>query len=93
MVEHVAFKRGLVGYDVRIYDQARLLPPGLAAIGSSVLGVVGAILGMAQFFFTGPIAKLVDDERGGDVGLELAFVFAGLSYLGLRKWEVKVFKR
>jgi purine-cytosine permease-like protein len=87
------FKRGLIGYDVLIYDQAQRLPPGLAAIASFVFGVVGAILGMTQFQFTGPIAKLVGGRDGGDVGLELAFAFAGLSYLGLRKWEMKVFKR
>jgi purine-cytosine permease-like protein len=93
MTEHVVFKRGLSGYDVRIYTKQALLPPGYAALGAFAFGVAGAVLGMAQVWFVGPIGKQVGTAFGGDIGFELAFGFAAVSYLVLRTWEVRVFRR
>lgn len=56
-------------------------------------GVMGAVLGMAQVWFTGPIGKLAGTDYGGDVGFPLAFAFSAISYAVLRTVEKKVFGR
>lgn len=71
----------------------KLLPPGFAAIGAFLFGGMGAVLGMAQMWFTGPIGKLCGGKTGGDVGFELGFSFSALSYLVLRTLERSYFKR
>ena len=71
-----------------------LLPPGIAAILAFCFGVFGAVMGMAQVWFIGPIGKLIGLPMfGGDVGFPLAFAFAGISYIGLRMVEKKKFGR
>lgn len=69
------------------------LPPGFAAALAFCFGIMGAVLGMAQVWFTGPIGKLCGTEYGGDVGFELAFSFAAVSYIVLRSVEKSYFKR
>ncbi|PBP22429.1 purine-cytosine permease [Diplocarpon rosae] len=91
--EHVIFKRGFGGYDPSIYMDAKLLPPGIAAVVAFLFGVMGAVLGMAQVWFIGPIGKLCGTAYGGDVGFELAFTFAAVTYIPLRYWECKHFGR
>jgi purine-cytosine permease-like protein len=95
MVEHVTFKRGKVGYDPLIYRKPEQLPPGYAAVASVAVGVAGAILGMVPFGFVGPIARQLGEPNlnGVEIGFQLAFAMAALSYLVLRMWEVKVFNR
>jgi len=39
-------------------------------------------------WYTGPIAKLIGDF-GGDLGTELGFAFAAVTYPGLRWLELK----
>ena len=60
------------------------LPPGLAAIGASMLSWALVVPGMAQSWYVGPIAKIT-----GDIGFEMAFVLTGLLYLPLRWVEIK----
>lgn len=55
-------------------------------------GVAGAVLGMAETWYVGPIAKMIG-EYGGDLGFELSFGFAGVAYLGARWLEIKVVGR
>jgi len=93
IAEHIFFKRGFSGYKPEHYMDKDKLPPGLAAVGGFLCGVSGAVLGMAQVWFTGPIGKLCGAEFGGDVGFELAFVFAFTSYSILRYFEKKHFGR
>ena len=51
-------------------------------------------MGMAQVWFIGPIGRKIGSPGyGGDIGFELAFLFAGLSFLGLRYFEKKQFGR
>ena len=51
-------------------------------------------MGMAQVWFIGPVGKKIGSpEYGGDVGFELAFAFAGVSYIVLRTFEKKQFGR
>lgn len=91
--EHVVFRRSFRAYEPDAYlDRARL-PPGYAAIAAFACGVVGAVLGMAQVWFTGPIGKHAGAEFGGDIGFELAFGFAATSYCGLRYFEKRHFGR
>ncbi|KAI9648696.1 Purine-cytosine permease fcy21 [Ciborinia camelliae] len=91
--EHIFFKKGFQGYRPENYMDASRLPPGIAAMVASLFGVMGAVLGMAQVWFTGPIGKLCGVKYGGDVGFELAFAFSATSYCGLRWMEIKKFGR
>ncbi len=91
--EHFIFKGGFSGYRPEDYTNPKAMPPGYAAIFSFGLGIMGAVLGMAQVWFTGPIGKLCGADFGGDVGFELAFAFAGVGYIGLRAIEKSIFKR
>lgn len=91
--EHIIFKRGFGGYHPEDYMSKDKLPPGFAAITAFAIGIAGAILGMAQVWFVGPIGKLCGGDFGGDVGFELAFCFAAASYVPLRFLEKKKFGR
>jgi len=93
LTEHFLFKRGISGYKPGIYATPSLLPPGIAAISAFCVGVAGAVLGMAQVWFTGPIGKKVGGLFGGDIGFELGFAFAATSYVLFRKVELRVFGR
>jgi purine-cytosine permease-like protein len=82
LVEHLVFRRGsFVAYtkDDDAWDDARKLPPGIAAIGAGVSCLGLLMPGMAQTWFTGPIGK-----KTGDVGFEVAFVVAAVMYVPLR---------
>jgi NCS1 nucleoside transporter family len=91
--EHIFFKRGMTGYHPENYMDKDMLPPGLAAILAFCFGVMGAVLGMAQVWFTGPIGKLCGTQYGGDIGFELAFFFSATSYCILRYFEKRYFGR
>ncbi|EHL02201.1 putative Purine-cytosine permease fcyB [Glarea lozoyensis 74030] len=91
--EHIIYKRGFGGYDVADYMTPSRLPPGIAAMTAFCFGAMGAVLGMAQVWFTGPIGKLCGAAFGGDVGFELAFTFSAISYIFLRYFEKKHFGR
>ncbi|KAL9596996.1 MAG: hypothetical protein Q9219_005422 [cf. Caloplaca sp. 3 TL-2023] len=53
-------------YDWTIWNTPESLPHGIAALMAFLVGWVGAILCMAQAWYTGPIAKMVG-EYGADV--------------------------
>ncbi|KAI1434087.1 purine-cytosine permease [Xylaria sp. CBS 124048] len=93
ITEHFVFRRGFGGYQPEDYNSPSRLPPGYAAVTAFLIGVAGAVLGMAQVWFTGPIGKLCGAAFGGDVGFELAFAFASLSYCILRTLERRYFGR
>jgi NCS1 nucleoside transporter family len=93
--EHFIFRRPggkLGGYNLEVYDSFRRLPVGLAAAVASACGVAGAVVGMAEVWYIGPIgAKL--GPFGGDLGFELAAAFAGIAYAPLRYLEINYFGR
>jgi len=91
--EHIIYKRGFWGYHLKHYLGRRKLPPGIAAMTAFCFGIAGAILGMLQVWFEGPIGALCGAPFGGDIGLELAFSFSALSYIILRYFEKKHFGR
>ncbi|KAI1081926.1 permease for cytosine/purines, uracil, thiamine, allantoin-domain-containing protein [Whalleya microplaca] len=93
LAEHFVFRRGFAGYRPEDYAEPKRLPPGLAAVAAFAVGVAGAVLGMAQKWFTGPIGRLCGGLMGGDVGFELAFAFAAVSYVALRSLEKAYFRR
>ncbi|CAN8101113.1 unnamed protein product [Discula destructiva] len=92
LTEHFVFRRAR-GYDVEEYDDPGRLPPGMAAVCAFGVGVVGAVLGMAQVWFTGPVGALCGGRLGGDVGFELAFAFSALIYAVLRTAEREYYGR
>jgi NCS1 nucleoside transporter family len=92
--EHIIYRRGMTGYNVEDYDQPSKLPPGIAAIIAFCFGIMGAVLGMSQVWFIGPIAKLCGAPPfGGDVGFMLAFAFSATAYNIMRPFEKKYFGR
>jgi len=71
-------------YDHSIWNVARELPTGLAALGASLISFALIVPGMAEAWYTGPIAKTT-----GDIGFESAFIVTGICYFPLRWLEIK----
>jgi NCS1 nucleoside transporter family len=86
VLEHFVFRRGQ--YNVNDWNNASRLPVGWAAIVSMVVGLVGVLLGAAQVYYVGPIAKLVNPPFGMDIGFELGLILAGVAYYFLRRIEL-----
>ncbi|ODV94009.1 hypothetical protein PACTADRAFT_77485 [Pachysolen tannophilus NRRL Y-2460] len=79
-------------YNFTIWNDSSRLTNGFAAGISFLIGVAGAILGMAQAYYIGPIAKNLGDY-GGDLGMWISMGFSGLVYPFLRYFELKKFGR
>ncbi|KAF7546312.1 hypothetical protein G7Z17_g8529 [Cylindrodendrum hubeiense] len=56
LMEHLLF-RGRQGFDWALWEDKSYLPVGWAALASFILGWVGAILGMSQVWYVGPISE------------------------------------
>lgn len=80
---------GSDNYNFRIWNNQKKLTRGLAATAAFLCGAAGAIVGMAQNYYIGPLATLVK----GDIAMWLCMGFSGLAYPGLRYWELKKFGR
>ncbi|KAF2138307.1 uncharacterized protein K452DRAFT_256494 [Aplosporella prunicola CBS 121167] len=94
VTDHFVFKRGFGGYNPELYDQPSKLPVGIAAVLAFCFGVAGMVVGMSQSWWVGPVAlKAGAAPTGGDVGAELGFAFASVSYMALRTVELRMFKR
>lgn len=92
--EHFIFRKGIKGYIPEDYETPSRLPPSFAALTAFCFGVFGAVMGMAQVWFVGPIAKHTGNPVfGGDIGFELAFAFTSVVYIPLRYFEKKHFGR
>lgn len=76
-------------YNFRIWNNQKKLTMGLAGTFAFVCGAVGAVVGMAQTYYIGPLAKKV----GGDIAMWLCIGFSGLIYPGARYLELKKFGR
>jgi purine-cytosine permease-like protein len=93
--EHFLFRRRSRNTPTFVWsdwDQQHKLPLGIAALAAFCVGWVGAVLCMAQYYFIGPIARLVGAD-GGDMGNFVGFAWAALVYPPLRFWELKRFGR
>src|SRR5205085_892228 len=86
VIEHFVFRHGR--YNVDDWNTPSRLPIGWAAIVSMVFGLVGVLLGAAQVYYVGPIAKLFNPPYGMDIGFELGLVLAGIAYFFLRRVEL-----
>ena len=90
-MEHVLFRWGRgVGFDWARWEDKQYLPVGVAALVAFLLGWAGAVLGMCQVWYVGPLA-----ERAGfsDIGLWLASGFALVSYPPMRWLELRIIGR
>jgi purine-cytosine permease-like protein len=66
------------------------VPIGIAALVAFLLGWVGAVLGMNQTWFVGPLAKACGTA---DVGMWVGCAFALVVFPPLRLWEKRRFGR
>lgn len=87
LVEELLFRRRGGGYDWTVWHDKKRLPIGLAALVAFLVGWVGAVLGMWQTYFTGPLAKLVGE--GIDLGMPVGTSWAVLVFIPLRWLELK----
>lgn len=80
--EHLLFRRAnWLMYQPDDYDKPHFLPLGVAALFSSLFGLMGAVLGMATTWYVGVLGKKIGDPAfGGDIGFELSCAFAGITY-------------
>lgn len=79
-------------YNWKCWNRPMLITFGLASSGAFLAGVAGAVLGMNQVYFIGPILKKIGAD-GGDVGMWLAMAFCGATYPLFRWLELKKFHR
>ncbi|OIW33150.1 hypothetical protein CONLIGDRAFT_590357, partial [Coniochaeta ligniaria NRRL 30616] len=89
LMEHLVFQRGR-SFDWSRWEDKSYLPIGYAAFASFLLGWVGAILGMYQVWYTGPLAVI---SGPADVGVWIGSGFTIVSYFPLRWLELKVVGR
>lgn len=88
--EHYIFRRGsFKNYNLEGYNILSNLPVGIAAGFATGVGIAGAVLGMAQTWYIGPIGRTFGGEFGADMGFELAGAFAAVTYPVARYLERK----
>ncbi|KAL6405041.1 Purine-cytosine permease FCY21 [Ilyonectria robusta] len=88
-MEHLFF-RGRQGFDWAAWEDKSYLPIGWAALASFIIGWVGAILGMSQVWYIGPISVAAS---AADLGMWLGCGFAMVVFPPLRYLEMKICKR
>jgi NCS1 nucleoside transporter family len=91
IIEHFVFRHGR--YNSEDWDTRDRLPIGWAAIISFFIGLGGVLLGAAQVYYVGPIAKLFNPPYGMDIGFELGMIFAAIAYFFLRRIEIQSTRR
>lgn len=91
--EHLLFHvlRG-VPFDWTAWEDKKKLPIGAAALFSWLVGWAGAVIGMYQIWYQGPIALKIGGY-GGDIGAWMSIAFACVTYPPLRYVELKRFGR
>ncbi|KAE8409612.1 permease for cytosine/purines, uracil, thiamine, allantoin-domain-containing protein [Aspergillus pseudonomiae] len=91
--EHYVFRGGNVAnYDLDAWNTPSKMPIGFAGLTAFLCGAAGWIVGMVETYYVGAIAKLIGAD-GGDIANELALVFTSVSYIPLRKLELKYIGR
>ncbi|GAB1318392.1 Vitamin B6 transporter [Madurella fahalii] len=88
-LEHAIFRRSK-GFDWSRWEDKSYLPVGWAASASFLLGWLGAVLGMYQIWYVGPLAML---SGGADVGVWVGCGFALVTFPPLRWLELVVVGR
>ncbi|OAA52934.1 Permease, cytosine/purines, uracil, thiamine, allantoin [Cordyceps fumosorosea ARSEF 2679] len=83
--EQLIFRRGR-GWDWAQWENKAYLPQGWAALVSFLVGWVGAVIGMSQAWYVGPVSKLAD---GADLGMWIGFGMTMVTFPPLRYLELK----
>lgn len=78
-----------IRFDWTAWEDKKKLPIGAAALLSFLIGWAGAIIGMYQVWYTGPLAAKVGGGYGGDIGAWLAIAFTSVTFPPLRYLELK----
>ena len=91
--EHLLFHflRG-VPFDWTAWEDKKRLPIGAAALIAWLVGWAGAIIGMDQIWYQGPVAVKIGGY-GGDIGAWMSIAFACVTYPPLRYLELKKYGR
>ena len=79
-------------FDWAAWEDKKRLPIGIAALLSWLIGWAGAIVGMDQVWYKGPVAREIGGY-GGDIGAWMSIGFACVVYPPLRYLELKKFGR
>ncbi|CAI7583973.1 unnamed protein product [Penicillium bialowiezense] len=88
-IEHYYFRKGsLANYDLDAWNDSSRMPVGYAGLGAFLCGAAGWIVGMVETYYVGALANMIGKD-GGDIANELALVFSSLSYLPIRKLELR----
>lgn len=67
--EHFIFRRGsFKRYNLEGYNTFSNLPLGVAAGLATGCGIAGAVCGMSQQWYVGPIGKMIGGASGADIG-------------------------
>ena len=92
--EHTIFRIHLgLGFDWAAWESPKLLPVGWSALIAFLVGWAGAIIGMDQVWFVGPVATKVGNNTGADIGIWLGAAFTLIVFPPLRYLELKKFGR
>jgi len=75
-------------YNWEGWDKPSNITFGIAAAAAFACGVAGAVVGMNQIYWQGPIARKLGDY-GGDIGMWLSGAFSGIVYPVFRYYELK----
>ncbi|GAA6039703.1 hypothetical protein JCM8097_001361 [Rhodosporidiobolus ruineniae] len=76
--------------DVTDYSK---LPPGIACLATIAVLIPPTVLGMAETWYTGPIAMAITKPYGGDLGFEISAGISIICYPIFRHLELRYFKR
>ncbi len=79
-------------YNWDAWNNYQVLTHGYAAIFAFLCGVVGAVIGMAQVYYIGVVAKNFG-SAGGDIAMWLTMGISGIVYPPLRYLELRKFGR
>ncbi|CAL9733544.1 vitamin B6 transporter Tpn1p [Monosporozyma servazzii] len=74
------------------WDDYDTLTKGYAATFAFLCGVAGVVVGMAQVYWTGPLARKLGDY-GGDIAMWLSMGISGLVFPLCRYWELSHYGR
>ncbi|KAJ5950356.1 Permease cytosine/purine uracil thiamine allantoin [Penicillium vulpinum] len=87
--EHMIFRRNR-GYDWSQWNCREKLPLGIAAAVAFLIGWSGAIVGMSQAYYIGPLAQMAG---GAELGLWLGAGFTAMFFPPLRALELRFIGR
>jgi purine-cytosine permease-like protein len=96
--DHLLFRRcSFKNYDFNIWNNRKFLPISIAAFLSSLVGIIGIVLGMSQTWFSGPIAKAIGDDNNNqhypNLGFQTGFIFTAITFPLFRIIELHFIKR